>query len=121
MVLLLSEISDGEIFVADHEPDLSQVGRAAHAPAEASEVAEVVRVFDLLGCRVAMDDDRLVSYECATRRNSGRYATKCRPSGVATFARSLISTSLTRWSVKSNRKMRSLILYGCGPPGLNHQ
>jgi hypothetical protein len=46
-------------------PDLALVRLAAHAPAEAREPAEVVGVLDLLGRRVAMDDDRLVPHERA--------------------------------------------------------
>jgi len=60
IVLLLSEVADGEVFVTDHEANFSLASLASHLAAEASEIGQIAVVMDVGGRRIAVDHDRLV-------------------------------------------------------------
>src|SRR5947207_13965430 len=60
IVLLLSEVADGEVFVTDHEANFSLASLAPHLAAEASEIGQIAVVLDVGGRRIAVDHDRLV-------------------------------------------------------------
>src|SRR5438046_7664501 len=60
IVLLLSEVADGEVFVTDHEANFSLASLASHLAAEASEIGQIGVVMDVGGRRIAVDHDRLV-------------------------------------------------------------
>src|SRR5207249_5502507 len=64
--LLLGEVPDGEVLVADHQADLALASVATHPPAKVSELGKIPGVFDVGRCRIAMHDDRLILHQCTT-------------------------------------------------------
>src|SRR5882672_1651660 len=64
--LLLVQISDGDVFVADDQSDLTLIGLPPHTTAEAPQFAKLGFVFDVGGRRVAMRDHWFVEHQGAT-------------------------------------------------------
>src|SRR5207249_2356555 len=64
--LLLGEVPDGEVLVADHQADLALASVATHPPAKVSELGKIPGVFDVGRCRIAMHNDRLILHQCTT-------------------------------------------------------
>jgi hypothetical protein len=62
-LLLLRELTDREILIANHQPNLS-LTIAAHRSAEAREFGQVSGVLDVGARRVALHNDRLVFHQC---------------------------------------------------------
>src|SRR5437870_3837677 len=60
MISLLGEVSECQVFVADHESDLTLMRLAAHSSAEASKLAEPVGIADVGGRGVAVKDHGLI-------------------------------------------------------------
>lgn len=65
-VLLLREVVNGEVLVADNEADLSLLSLASHLPAEPPEFGEFAGVLNIERRSVAMDDDRFIANKGAT-------------------------------------------------------
>lgn len=64
--MLLREVSECQVLVADHEPDFALVGVAPHPATETPEPTEAVRIGDVCGRGVAVNDDGLVLDQHAT-------------------------------------------------------
>src|SRR3989449_5842667 len=68
--LLLGEVPDGEVLVADHQAVLALASVATHPPAKVSELGKIPGVFDVGRCRIAMHDGS--SFISAPPRSSSR-------------------------------------------------
>src|SRR5581483_3784487 len=63
--LLLREVADRKVLIPDHQADFPLLRLAAHEAAEYAERREVLRVLDVLGTHVAVNEPGLVMNEGA--------------------------------------------------------